>query len=95
MDCIMKLKLNQVILVLAILVVVSWNIMRSRRIEKLEDVTTASDVVLYVQSRDEPNPFITHDLAKKLTNDDAKLEKVLQLASEKKKIELLEFVKTL
>ena len=95
MDCIMKLKLNQVILVLAILVVVSWNIMRSRRIEKLEDVTTASDVVLYVQSRDEPNPFITHDLAKKMTNDDAKLEKILQLASEKKKIELLEFVKTL
>lgn len=95
MECIMKLKLNQVILVVAILVVVSWNIMRSRRIEKLENVTTASDVVLYVQSREEPNPFITHDLAKKLTNDDTKLEKVLQLAGEKKKIELLEFVKTL
>lgn len=91
----MKLKFNQVILVVAILIVVSWNIMRSRRIEKLESVTTASDVVLYVQSREEPNPFITHDLAKKLTSDNTKLEKVLQLAGEKKKIELLEFVKTL
>ena len=41
-----KMKLNQVILIVAILVIVAWNIMKSRRNEKLEDVATASDMEL-------------------------------------------------
>ena len=90
-----KMSLNQVALVLAILVVVGWNIARSRR-EKLEgDVASTSDIVLYIESREEPNPFIVYGMAKKMTNDDAKLEKILALATEAKKDELLELAKSL
>jgi hypothetical protein len=88
-----KMKLNQVVLMLAILVVVGWNIMRAGRVEKLEG--QKSDVVLYVENREDPNPFIVYGMAKKMTNDDAKLEKILLLATEAKKAELLELVKTL
>ena len=88
-----KMKLNQVVLMLAILVVVGWNIMRAGRVEKLEG--QKSDFVLYVENREDPNPFIVYGMAKKMTNDDAKLEKILLLATEAKKAELLELVKTL
>ena len=91
-----KMKLNQVILIVAILVIVAWNILKSRRREKLEDVATAaSDIVLYVENREEPNPFIIHAMAMKVTDDQVKLDKILTLASEKRNVELLELVKTL
>ena len=91
-----KLKLNQVILIVSILVIVAWLVMRSRRVEKLEgDVAPASDVVLYIENRDEPNAFIIHAMAAKLTTDNSKLEMILELASQGKKVELLELVKTL
>src|SRR6056300_503552 len=91
-----KMSLNQVALALSILVVMGWVVMRSRRIEKMEgDVASTSDIVLYIESREEPNPFIVYGMAKKMTNDDAKLEKILLLATEAKKAELLELVKTL
>lgn len=90
-----KIKLNQVILVVAILAIVGWMMMKSRRVENLEDAATASDIVLYVDSRQDPNPFIVYGMAKKMTNDEAKLEKILALAAEAKKAELLELVKTL
>jgi hypothetical protein len=91
-----KMKLNQVLLIVAILVVIGWMVMRSRRVEKMEgDAATSSDIVLYVENREDPNPFIVYGMAKKMTNDDAKLEKILLLATEAKKAELLELVKTL
>jgi hypothetical protein len=99
--CIMKLNLkkikpNQVILIVAIIAIVGWLVMRSRRVEKLEgDVTTSSDIVLYVEDRQDPNPFIVYGMAKKMTDDQSKLEKILTLATEAKKAELLELVKTL
>jgi len=99
--CIMKLnfkkiKLNQVVLVVAIVVIVGWLLMRSRRVENMEsDPANASDVVLYVENRDEPNPFVVYGMAKKMTDDDSKLEKILELATEGKKAELLEHLKTL
>jgi hypothetical protein len=101
LKCIMKLNLkkinpNQVFLIVAIVAIVGWMVMRSRRVEKLEgDIASTPDVVLYVENSDNPNPFITHDMAKKITDDDTILEKILELASEKKKTELLELVKTL
>jgi len=48
-----------------------------------------------LRTREEPNPFIVYGMVKKMTNDDAKLEKILLLATEAKKAELLELVKTL
>ena len=87
-----KMSLNQVILTLAILVVVGWNIKRSKR-EKLE--SKKSEAILYVENSDEPNPFIVYGMVKKQTDDEEKQKKALNLASEKKTAELLEFLKTL
>jgi Tfp pilus assembly protein PilO len=91
-----KLKLNQMILIVAIITVVGWMLMKSSRIEKLEgDPTTDSDIVLYVKNREVPNPFIVYGMAKEMTEDDAILEKILALAAEANKPELLEVVKNL
>ena len=87
-----KMSLNQVVLVLAILVVVGWNIMRVKR-EKLED--KKSEAILYVETSEEPNPFIVYGMVKKQTDDEEKQKKALTLANEKKTAELLEFLKTL
>jgi hypothetical protein len=86
------MSLNQVVLMIAILVVVSWNIMRVRR-EKLED--QKSEAILYVENSEEPNPFIVYGMVKKQTDDEEKQKKALTLANEKNKTELLEFLKTL
>tara|TARA_B110001452_G_scaffold89833_1_gene73761 strand:+ start:744 stop:1025 length:282 start_codon:yes stop_codon:yes gene_type:complete len=87
-----NIKPNQVILIVAIIVIIGWLVMRSRRVEKFEG---DSDIVLYVKDRENPNPFIVHDMAKKMTDDEPKLEKILALAVEGKKAELLQLVKTL
>lgn len=87
-----KMSLNQVVLVLAIIVVLGWNIMRARR-EKLEG--QKSEAILYVENSDEPSPFIVYGMVKKQTDDEEKQKKALTLANEKKKSELLEFLKTL
>ena len=87
-----KMSLNQVVLVLAILVVVGWNIMRAKR-EKLEG--QKSEAILYVENSEELNPFIVYGMVKKQTDDEEKQKKALTLANEKKKSELLEFLKTL
>ena len=86
------MSLNQVVLVLAILIVVGWNIMRAKR-EKLEG--QKSEAILYVENSDEPNPFIVYGMVKKQTDDEEKQKKALTLANDKKKSELLEFLKTL
>ena len=91
-----KIKLNQVVLVVAIVVIVGWLLMRSRRVENMEgDPANFSDAVLYVENREDPNPFVIYGMAKKMTDDDSKLEKILELATEGKKAELLELLKTL
>lgn len=87
------MSLNQVVLVLAILVVLGWNLMRMRRREMLED--KKSEAILYVENSDEPNPFIVYGMVKKQTDDEEKQKKALTLANDKKKSELLEFLKTL
>jgi len=91
-----KMKLNQVILVVAIIVIVGWLVKKSRKVENLVgNPIVSSEIVLYVESRDEPNPFIVHSMAKELTDDNNKLEKILELASQGKNVELLSLVKSL
>ena len=87
------MKLNQIILVVAILIVLGWNIRRAR-VEKLEGVK--SDVVLYVEdSTTTLKPFVIYAMAKKLTSDQTKLEKILKLAEDNNKKELLKILETL
>jgi Tfp pilus assembly protein PilO len=87
------MNLNQVILLVAVIVVLGWNLMRVKRIEKLEG--QKSEAILYVENSEEPNPFIVYGMVKKQTDDEEKQKKALSLANDKKKSELLEFLKTL
>ena len=88
-----KMNLNQIILIVAVVVVVAWNVTRMRRIEKLED--KKSEAILYVENSEEPNPFIVYGMVKKQTDDEEKQGKALTLANDNKKSELLAFLKTL
>ena len=93
-----KVKFNQIILIVAILVVLGWNIRRSRRVEKLEGkslIGEKSDAILYVENSEKPNPFVVYGMAKKQTEDDFKLEEILKLATEGKTQELIELLETL
>jgi hypothetical protein len=88
-----KIKLNQIILIVAILVVLGWNIRRARRVEKLEG--EKSEAVLYVENTEEPNPFIVYGMARKMTDDEAKLEEILNTANDGKKDKLIELLNSL
>jgi Tfp pilus assembly protein PilO len=88
-----KMNLNQIILLVAVIVTLGWNLMRMRRIEKLEG--QKSEAILYVENSEEPNPFIVYGMVRKQTDDEEKQKKALGLANDKKKSELLEFLKTL
>ena len=93
----MKLKLelgpNQILLVVVILVIVLWKLARVRRLEKLTG--QKSEAILYVENSDDPNPFIVYGMVKKQTDDEEKQKIALTLANERKKKELLKFLKTL
>ena len=89
----LELGLTQILLIVVILVIVLWNLMRVRRLEKLEG--QKSEAILYVENSDEPNPFIVYGMVRKQTDDEEKQKKALTLANERKKKELLNFLKTL
>jgi flagellar biosynthesis/type III secretory pathway M-ring protein FliF/YscJ len=89
----LELGLGQVFLLVLILVMVLWSLRRNRRIEKLEG--QKSEAILYVENSEEPNPFIVYGMVKKQTDDEEKQKKALTLANERKKKELLKFLKTL
>lgn len=89
----LELGLTQILLIVVILVIVLWNLMRVRRLEKLEG--QKSEAILYVENSDEPNPFIVYGMVRKQTDDEEKQKKALTLANERKKKELLKFLKTL
>lgn len=79
-------------LLIAFVSVIILFVMVTRR-EKLEE--QKSEAILYVENTDEPSPFIVYGMVKKQTNDEEKQKKALTLANEKKKSELLEFLRTL
>jgi hypothetical protein len=89
-----KMKMNQVVLLISVIVVITWMVMRSRgRVEYNEG--EKSEALLYVENKEEPNPFILYGMVKKMTDDEEIQKKALTLATEKKYGELKEFLKTL
>ena len=89
-----KIKLNQIVLVLALVVVTVWIVRRTRvRIELNEGAK--SEALMYAENSDDPNPFILYGMVKKQTDDEEKQKKVLVLASEEKWDEVKEFIKTI
>lgn len=89
-----KMKMNQVVLLISVIIVIVWMVMRSRgRVEYNEG--EKSEALLYVENKEEPNPFILYGMVKKMTDDEEIQKKALTLATEKKYGELKEFLKTL
>jgi hypothetical protein len=89
-----KMKMNQVVLLISVIIVIAWMVMRSRgRVEYNEG--EKSEALLYVENKEEPNPFILYGMVKKMTDDEEIQKKALTLATEKKYGELKEFLKTL
>ena len=89
-----KIKLNQIVLVLALVVVTVWIVRRTRvRIELNEGAK--SDALMYAENTDEPNPFILYGMVKKQTDDEEKQKKALTLTTQKKYDELKEFLATI
>ena len=89
-----KIKLNQIVLVLALVLVTVWIVRRTHvRIELNEGAK--SKALMYAESTDEPNPFIIYEMVKKQTDDEEKQNKVLTLATQKKYGELKDFLATI
>ena len=89
-----KMKMNQVVLVLALVLVTVWIVRRTQiRIELNEGAK--SEALMYAESTDDPNPFILYGMVKKQTDDEEKQKKALTLATQKNYSELKEFLATI
>ena len=91
----LKFKLNQAVLVLAIIIVMYW-IYRRTRVELLEgEKLNKSEAMTYMEVTEEPNAFILYGMVKKQTDDEEVQKKVLTLATEEKWDEVKELLKTI
>lgn len=91
----LKFKLNQAVLVLAIIIVMYW-IYRRTRVELLDgEKLNKSEAMTYLEVTEEPNAFILYGMVKKQTDDEEMQKKVLTLATEKKWDEVKELLKTI
>lgn len=91
----LKFKLNQAVLVLAIIIVMYW-IYRRTRVELLDgEKLNKSEAMTYMEVTEEPNAFILYGMVKKQTDDEEIQKKVLTLATEKKWDEVKELLKTI
>jgi hypothetical protein len=78
-----KMKMNQVVLLISVIVVIAWMVMRSRgRVEYNEG--EKSEALLYVENTEEPNAFVLYGMVKKMTDDEEIQKNVLKLATQKK-----------
>jgi hypothetical protein len=85
------MKTNRIFMILSITIVIFWLLRRSGGVEKLEG--TKSKAIIYTEETDVPNPFILRALAEKHTSDEKTLTKIMDLANEGKKEELLKVLK--
>jgi hypothetical protein len=75
-----KMKMNQVVLLISVIIVIVWMVMRSRgRVEYNEG--EKSEALLYVENTETPNAFVLYGMVKKQTSDEEIQKKVLKLAT--------------
>jgi len=89
-----KIKLNQVVLFVAIALILIWIGRRALTTVELNE-GAPSEALIYLENTDEPNAFILYGMVKKQTDDKEKQKKVLTLATENKWGELKEFLATI
>jgi hypothetical protein len=92
----MKNRLNQAMLILAIVIVLSWLYVRrtsTKRIEKYE--MDKSQIMQHLTSESEIDSILVMTAAAKLTEDEAKIQKAYDLAESQEREELVEFFESL
>lgn len=92
----MKNRLNQAMLILAIVIVLSWLYVRrtsTKRVEKYE--MDKSQIMQHLTSESEIDSILVMTAAAKLTEDDAKIQKAYDLAESQEREELVELFETL
>lgn len=92
----MKNRLNQAMLILAIVIVLSWLYVRrtsTKRIEKYE--MDKSQIMQHLTSESEIDSILVMTAAAKLTEDDSKIQKAYDLAESQEREELVELFETL
>lgn len=92
----MKNRLNQAMLILAIVIVLSWLYVRrtsTKRIEKYE--MDKSQIMQHLTSESEIDSILVMTAAAKLTEDDTTIQKAYDLAESQEREELVELFKTL
>jgi len=92
----MKNRLNQAMLILAIVIVLSWLYVRrtsTKRIEKYE--MDKSQIMQHLTSESEIDSVLVMTAAAKLTEDEAKIQKAYDLAESQEREELVEFFESL
>jgi hypothetical protein len=89
-----KIKLNQVVLFVAIALILIWIGRRALTTVELNE-GTPSEAMTYLEVTENPNAFILYGMVKKQTDDEEKQKKVLTLATENKWGELKEFLATI
>lgn len=85
------MKTNRIFMILSITIVIFWLLRRSDGVEKLEGTT--SKAIIYTEDTAVPNPFILRALVEKQTSDEKTLTKIMDLANEGKREELLKVLK--
>jgi hypothetical protein len=90
-----KIRLNQLVLFIAIIIVIVWIVRKSRsRVERMGAIQE-SPALLYIQNSENPVPFVLYGMVQKETDDEEFQKKALTLATQKKFVELEELLKTL
>jgi len=92
----MKNRLNQAMLILAIVIVLSWLYVRrtsTKRIEKYE--MDKSQIMQHLTSESEIDSILVMTAAAKLTDDDSKIQKAYDLAESQEREELVELFESL
>ena len=89
-----KIKLNQVVLFVAIALILIWIGRRALTTVELNE-GAPSEAMTYLEVTENPNAFILYGMVKKQTDDEEKQKKVLTLATENKWGELKEFLATI
>lgn len=92
----MNKRLNQAILIIAIVIVLAWNYMRytnTKKIEKYE--MDKSGIMQHLKSDTEIDSILVMTTAAKLTDDDAKIQSAYDLAESQSKEELVKLFESL
>ena len=92
----MNNRLNQAVLIFAIVVVLAWNYMRytnNKKVEKYQMDKT--QIMQHLESETEIDPILVMTAAAKLTDDESKIQKSYELAESRDRSKLVDFFESM